>query len=243
MLRKVGPVCPRGGYMQYTEQLVTIKGTKEGFVFELDDKHLLTDVIAELRQKLTQEHEMDEAEQAVSAIVKLGYRYVSDDEREHIRALIERSNRFHIKRFDMEVITKTAANNLLHKTDIKLETKIVRSGQVLDVTGDLLLVGDVNPGGEVRATGNVFILGNLEGIAHAGKNGDEEAVIIASYMNPSQLRIGKYFSRAPDYESTGVYMECGFYDETKQQIIIDRLQVLPSVRKKLRNLERRIMYG
>lgn len=229
--------------MQNNRQLVTIKGTKEGFVFELDDKHLLTDVLKELEQKLSENVIFDHNEQVVSVVVKLGFRYINENEKRELQKLIERSDRFRIERFDSEVMAKKDVKWLLDQTSIKLENKIVRSGQVLDVNGDLLLIGDVNPGGEVRATGNVFILGKLNGIAHAGKNGNEKAVIVASYMNPSQLRIGKYFSRAPDYESEGVYMECGYLDKEKEQILIDRLQVLPYIRNELRNLERRILYG
>lgn len=229
--------------MQNNNQLVTIKGTTEGFVFELDDEHLFSDVFNELEQKLTVDDTYTEDDQLVSVVVKLGYRYISATEKSSLQEMIERSHRFKVERFDSEVMTKRSARKLLEKTGIKLENQIVRSGQVLETAGDLLLVGDVNPGGEVRATGNVFVLGQLNGIAHAGVKGDLEAVIVASYMNPSQLRIGKYFSRAPDYDSEGVYMECGYFDKEKEKILIDSLQVLPYVRKELRNLERRILYG
>ena len=229
--------------LQSNRQLVTIKGTTEGFVFELNDEHLFTDVFRELEEKLHNDETHADDHQHVSVVVKLGYRYVTDEQKDSLREMIENTQRFRIERFDSKVITKQSARLLLEKTGIKLINQIVRSGQVLEITGDLLLVGDVNPGGEVRATGNVFVMGQLNGIAHAGKHGDEEAVIVASYMNPSQLRIGKYFSRAPDYDSEGVYMECGYFDKEKEKILIDRLQVLPYVREELRNLERRILYG
>lgn len=229
--------------MQNGRHLVTIRGTKEGFVFELDDQHLLSEVIEELEQKLNEDDLYDTNGQRVSVVVKTGFRYINGKEKERLQQLIEQSDKFTIERFDSEVMAKKDVKMLIDTTSIKLENKIVRSGQVLDVTGDLLLIGDVNPGGEVRATGNVFILGKLNGIAHAGKNGDDEAVIVASYMNPTQLRIGKYFSRAPDYDSEGVYMECGYLDKEKEQILIDRLQVLPEIRNELRSIERRILYG
>ena len=59
-------------------------------------------------------------------------------------------------------------------------TRIIRSGQVLKVPGDLLLIGDVNPGGTVMAGGNIFVMGILKGIAHAGCYGNEEAMVAAS---------------------------------------------------------------
>lgn len=230
--------------MQNERQLVTIKGTNEGFVFELDDEHLFEDVFNDLVAKLSENiYPMDEDNQAVSVIVKLGNRYLSAERKTALQEVIEKSNRFHVERFDTKVVSMVEAHNWLEKSSIKLVNQIVRSGQTLDIVGDLLLIGDVNPGGSVSASGNVFIMGNLHGIAHAGKNGDDDAVIVASYMNPSQLRIGKYISRAPDFQSEGVYMECGYYDKKKKQIVIDRLQVLPFVRKELRDLERRVLNG
>lgn len=65
-------------------------------------------------------------------------------------------------------MTKDEANRLKAESEIISVAKIVRSGQVLETEGDLLLIGDVNPGGMVKAGGNIFILGSLRGIAHAG---------------------------------------------------------------------------
>lgn len=226
--------------MQNERQLVTIKGTKEGLVFELDDDQSFSAVYDELVHKLSTDHYLAPNEQAVSVIVKLGYRYLKEEQKNMLHSLIEKDNRFKVERYDSEVISKADALQLIDHTNIKLFHKIVRSGQVLEVNGDLLLVGDVNPGGFVSATGNIFILGSLQGIAHAGRNGNEEAVIVASYMNPTQLRIANFFSRSPDFESEGVYMECGYFDKEQQQIIIDKLQELSLIREELMNVERRM---
>ena len=141
------------------------------------------------------------------------------------------------------MILKEEALQWKDETEVKVMDRLVRSGQVLEVIGDLLLVGDVNPGGKVIATGNIYILGNLLGIAHAGSKGDKNAVIVASYMKPNQLRIAHYISRAPDYESMGLYMECGMVDEKQDKIIIDRLQVLSQKRRDLNGFERRMQNG
>src|SRR5699024_3652387 len=157
--------------------------------------------------------------------------------------LIEGESQFTIERYDAEVIGKAEAEKWLEQSEVKVMTQIIRSGQVVEVVGDLLLIGDVNPGGQVKATGSIFILGKLQGIAHAGINGDEGAFIAASFMNPSQLRIANFISRAPDYEADGVYMECGYLDKGNHKIAIDRLQVLPYIRKEIRSMERRMLNG
>lgn len=225
-------------------QLITIKGTKEGLLFYIEDDCSFQDIIEELEEKLATTPEQDKyEEQSVSVIIKLGHRYLSSEQKKILEDLIEKNNRFYVERYESEVIDKEQAEAWLAQSEIKTISRIIRSGQVLEVEGDLLLIGDVNPGGQVKATGNIFIMGNLHGVAHAGINGNENAVIAASFMNPTQLRISKYISRAPDYESEGVYMECGYLDIENEKIVIDRLQVLPYVRKELRGLERRIHNG
>lgn len=224
-------------------QLVSIKGTKEGLIFYLNDDCSFYDVYKELEQTLASAAYTENEEQAVAVTLKVGYRYIKPEQRKSLKDLIEKGGRFVVARYDADVVGKAEAEKWFDESEVKAVTQIVRSGQVIEVTGDLLLIGDVNPGGQVKATGNVFILGNLHGIAHAGIHGNEHAIIAASYMHPTQLRISQYISRAPDYEAEGVYMECGYYDKENNKIAIDRLQVLPYIRKELRAMERRIRNG
>lgn len=71
----------------------------------------------------------------------------------------------------------------------------VRSGAILDHVGHLIIFGDINPGAEVRATGNIVVLGCLRGTAHAGI-GRDIGFILALQLEPQQLRIGRKVARA-----------------------------------------------
>jgi len=224
------------------KQLITIKGTRDGLTLFINDSCLFQDAYKELIEVIaTSRPKKDEP--IVSVTVQLGLRYLHEREKQQLRKVVGEENRLRIQSFESDLILKDEALKWKDESDVKVINRIVRSGQELEVTGDLLLVGDVNPGGKVMATGNVYILGNLHGIAHAGFKGDREAVIVASYMKPSQLRIADYISRAPDYESAGVYMECGLIDEKQDKIIIDRLQSLTYKRKDLSGFERRMGNG
>lgn len=75
----------------------------------------------------------------------------------------------------------------------------LRGGQVLHHTGNIVVVGDVNPGAELIATGDILVFGRLGGIAHAGAQGDESARIYALDLSPTQLRIATFI--AADAES------------------------------------------
>lgn len=224
------------------KQMITIKGTKHGLTLFVDDRCSFSEAIAELEGKLTEINPKPD-EPVVSVIVKLGNRYIDDKQRAELKRLIGEKNRFSIEAFDSDVVRRKEALTWKEDSEVKAINRIVRSGQVLEVTGDLLLIGDVNPGGRVVSTGNIFVMGSLRGVAHAGSKGDRNAVIAAAYMKPSQLRIADYISRAPDYEADGVYMECGLIDEDQDKIVIDRLQVLSQKRKDLSGFERRMYNG
>jgi len=80
----------------------------------------------------------------------------------------------------------------------KFHRGTVRSGQLLRFDGNIVVIGDVNPGGEVIAAGNVVVMGSLRGIVHAGSDGNREAIVVALNLNPTQLRIADVITRSPD---------------------------------------------
>ena len=77
---------------------------------------------------------------------------------------------------------------------------ILRSGQRVETPFSLIVVGDVNPGADLVAGGDIIVIGSLKGTAHAGAYDDEafDRVIISLQMQPMQLRIGSVISRGSD---------------------------------------------
>lgn len=235
-------IVVRGEAFVTNRPLITIKGTRDGLTLYMDD-NCSFDVLMEELEKILSREQTDEDDPLITVNIQLGYRLLHKENEDRLREIIRRKNKLVVHRIESEVIEKKEALKWKDESDIKCYTQIVRSGQVLNITGDLLLVGDVNPGGKVMATGNIFVLGSLRGIAHAGVNDNKKAVIAASYMEPSQLRIADLISRPPDQEADGVYMECGYVDAKRNTIIMDRLSILGKIRPDLNGLERRILNG
>ena len=74
----------------------------------------------------------------------------------------------------------------------------LRSGQIeRALEGNMVILGDVNPGAEVVAAGDIIVLGALRGVAHAGALGNTSSIIFALNLLPTQLRIGRFITRAP----------------------------------------------
>lgn len=73
----------------------------------------------------------------------------------------------------------------------------LRSGRVVSSPGHVVIIGDVNPGAEIVAGGDVIVWGKLRGLVHAGAFGDREAVVCALEMIPTQLRIADLITVSP----------------------------------------------
>jgi septum site-determining protein MinC len=87
------------------------------------------------------------------------------------------------------------SNSTYHQP--KLVQRTIRSGFKVSHNGHIMVMGDVNPGGEIYAGGNVVVWGRLKGMAFAGMEGDENAVICALEMEPMQLRIAGFALSQP----------------------------------------------
>ena len=68
--------------------------------------------------------------------------------------------------------------------DAILVHRTLRSGFSLNHAGHVVVIGDVNPGAEVIASGNVMVWGHLRGMVHAGAEGNENAIVCALDLSP-----------------------------------------------------------
>jgi len=219
------------------QQYVTIKGTKDGLTLHLDDSCSFDQLLLELEEMLSLKQYVHGSGPVIGVKVKVGNRLVNENQREKLEKVIKQKRNLIVESIDSNVMTKDEALKLKQESEVTTVAKIIRSGQVLKVTGDLLLIGDVNPGGTVIAAGNIFVLGALRGIAHAGVDGNQDAIIAASSMKPAQLRISQIINRAPDHTSKeGNEMECA-YINTDGEMIIERLQQLTHLRPNLTRFE------
>ena len=98
----------------------------------------------------------------------------------------------------------------------KFYTKTIRSGQLLESDGNIVIVGDVNPGAELVATGNIVVMGTIKGTVHAGAKGNKEAIVVALNLSPIQLRIANVIARSPDYDvDRGMVPEIAYIRDNK----------------------------
>lgn len=68
----------------------------------------------------------------------------------------------------------------------------MRSGQTVTYDGHVTVLGNIHPGAQVTATGNIVILGTCSGSVHAGQSGNQKAYIIALNIKNGHLRIADH---------------------------------------------------
>ncbi|MEX2415651.1 MAG: septum site-determining protein MinC [Paenibacillaceae bacterium] len=202
--------------MATIKHLVTIKGVKEGLIFLLDDTCKFDSLINDLRNKLTKTHQNILSGPAIQVQIRLGHRIVSEAQKQIIIDIIAKRGNLIIRSID-------SASDIVKLSDppqqLKMMKTIIRSGQTIHHDGDILILGDVNPGGTITSTHDIYILGSLRGVAHAGINGNEQSIIASSHMKPIQLRIAGIISRPPDeWGIEEAFMEFAYLSDDHMKI-------------------------
>jgi septum formation inhibitor MinC len=97
---------------------------------------------------------------------------------------------------NLQELSKVNSKNLnidsltnLNDSDILIINKTLRSGNYIEDRRSILIIGNINPGSEVRSGNNIIVLGRLMGIAHAGYPNNYNACIFALNFNSSTIRI------------------------------------------------------
>ena len=182
---------------------VMIKGDKYGIVLVMDKDMPFSDLLEKIAEKFSSATKF--YGNATMAISFKGRKLTVEEEKQ-ILDTIESNTKLNIicvvdtdeerqemfkKAVEAKLMAQSTGTGQFHKGTL-------RSGQVLESESSIIILGDVNPGAKVIAKGNVIVLGSLKGTIYAGINGNENAFVVALYMNPVQIRIGDTIARSPD---------------------------------------------
>lgn len=188
------------------KDVVMLRGTKNGLLVILDEEKEFPIVKKKLEEKFNSALSFFNGAEVT---IDFGQREVLEEQRQEIHELLNdqyglKQVRFLCGEGDKLERTKNhhprlgAARNHKEERETLLIKRTMRSGQSVNYFGNVVVFGDVNPGAEVIAGGDIIVFGSLRGVAHAGAEGDEEAVVAAYQLLPTQLRIANFITRSPD---------------------------------------------
>lgn len=187
-----------------------VKGTRDGLLITLGDEERWEVLLAELEQHLAHTAAFF---QGGRVTLQVGRRSMTEERLKKIAELLETHGIALIRVLSEEPATRRAAQKLgyaasgprprpggaMDAADNGLVVRrTLRSGQSIRHPGPVIIIGDVNPGAEVVAGGDVIVWGHLRGLVHAGALGDDRAIVCALHLAPTQLRIGNQIARPPD---------------------------------------------
>lgn len=161
---------------------------------EPEEEELQTEVIKSGTDKWTQPDETDNDDGKQRQYVSV-YKKACEDEGEEFEEVD-----FYAPPTDEPVVIDELQTIYVHQT--------LRSGQVLEYDGHIVIIGDCHPGSEVKATGDITVWGVLGSIAHAGAKGNRDAKIRALKLDAVQLRIANCYSRRPDGTNIPYIVKC-----------------------------------
>ncbi|WIV10601.1 septum site-determining protein MinC [Proteiniborus sp. MB09-C3] len=185
-----------------SQSLVTFKGNQDGiYIFVKEGS------FQKIKEQLESNLKKAGSFFKGAKVISIKGKELSIDEKEELKGII--INKFGIDVDEIRDVVDEEENSELTQIQFfegieegytKFVRATIRSGQTVESEGNLVVIGDVNPGGIVMAKGNIVILGALRGIAHAGCDGNIEAIVVAFYLHPTQLRISDIIARRPDEE-------------------------------------------
>lgn len=195
------------------DNAVVIKGSKSGITVFLDKDMPFDELLKNVSDKFKNASKF--FNNANMAIAFNGRTLLPDEEKKILDVISDVSELNIVcvldENGDIDRICKEAVKKALDSVEKPIEKEEIkpqpqcmfykgtlRSGQVFEADGSVVILGDVNPGGKVIAKGNVIVLGNLKGNIFAGVDGNENAFVVALEMNPMQIKIGDIIARSSD---------------------------------------------
>lgn len=170
---------------------IKISQTTNEIILKINVIADIKDILDELDMRLPK---LKEFYQTAEIPIRITGRLFTDSEIEKVTKKINQEINVEIKFDDMSDLLGLHAIKKTFETETDIsETKYVlyslRSGQKEEYPGSIVIIGDVNPGAEIIAGGNIVVLGALRGVAHAGATGNRRAIISANYLDVTQIRI------------------------------------------------------
>lgn len=185
---------------------IIIKGNKEGLNVVINMNHFsdFDDMLESLVDKLTQGRKFYKGS---TLKITTELKYINDREIRKLKEILFDEFLISDCIFQEQGDSTTKLFTGIYEGRTKFLRKTIRSGQSINYPGNIVIIGDVNPGAEIYAAGNIIVFGTLRGVVHAGTNGNEKAIIAAFKLEPQILQIGNIITRSPEDEIKPQYPE------------------------------------
>lgn len=187
------------------ENYVLFKGTKDGITVMFDPEAPFDTLCDQLEKKVVEAGKF--FDHVKTAMAFKGRDFTAEEEETLLKIIAKHATMdvtfVKTENNELKELSELLAKEMSPSNLTKFHRGSLRNGQKIEFDGSVVVVGDVNPGAEIKAGGNIIVLGQLKGMAHAGCKGMTEAFVTAIFMAPVQLRIADIITRFPEENKRG----------------------------------------
>lgn len=205
---------------------IILKGDKNGFSVIIDDKANYGAALKEMKDLIIQQNakSTNENDDVIYFTVKTGRRLLTEDQKNDIRDFFDEYPQLTLKDIEADVEDNLKVADILKANRTNVESRIIRSGQKIDYEGDLIFLGTLHRDAQVRASGSIYILGDVNGIVHAGFPDNTNAMIFGNLKDVDQLRIADVIEIVTDDNKKDFQAEKYAFIDDLHSISIDDLK-------------------
>jgi len=177
--------------LRIPKNAVNFKGTKDGIIALIDLSYSFNTVIKAIEKKISEREDFFRGG-TIKFLPTIGT--LTDLEKSEIENLLQDKfniNSEFIMKEDFEK-RKIGEEKRISEKEFLIVRKILRSGQSIEFHGNVILIGDVNEGAEIKVGGSLFVFGILRGNVTAGLETGKDAIVVATSLKPKRLQIGNF---------------------------------------------------
>lgn len=173
------------------QQSVVLKASSDGYELIFRQSASFDDIMADLKTLLDRLQLDNTTDKEISFDMSTEGRLLTTEQNTQVTQLVNRYELFSIHKLTADVILTADALAMIDRNTVHLVNQIIRNGQVLEITGDVLFFGKIHEGGVLRATGSIFVMGDVSGSLEAGYPDHTDAVIVSPLATVPRVRVGE----------------------------------------------------
>lgn len=217
-------------------EAATLKGTQDGYEIILNDQAAMNAAFETLEKILDGlKTQMATSDKYITFDIITGNRLLTSAQRQRLENLFANYQLFSIHKVISNVITKEKAQRMKDLENVHILDRVIRNGQEVNVEGDVLFLGQIHQGGKLFVSGNIFVMGTIEGIIQAGFPNIESKFIIGDIQTAQQVRIGEQFEILDDSTRSKIKTNTVIYVDDLHTLAFGELEDLKQISPKFFN--------
>lgn len=129
------------------QQSVVLKASNDGYELILRQEASFDDIMVDLKVLLDRLQADNTTDKQISFDLDTANRLLTAEQNQKVTQLIQRYPLFSIHKLTADVILTADALAMIERDTVHLVNQIIRNGQVVEITGDVLFFGKIHEGG------------------------------------------------------------------------------------------------